>query len=118
MALSSYKDLHVWQHSRELTKNVYKLCEKLPKDEVFGICSQMKRSSVSIPSNIAEGYRRNNRKEYVQFIGIAAGSAAELETQLILVNDIFSIDTAELVNDLNQIQKMLYSLKKKLDPKP
>lgn len=118
MALNSYKDLNVWQQSRELTKEVYELCKKLPKDEIIGICSQMKRSSVSIPSNIAEGYRRNNRKEYIQFIGIASGSAAELETQLILVQDIFAIKTDGMIDKLNQIQKMLLSLRKKLDPKP
>ena len=77
----------------------------------------MKRAAVSIPSNIAEGYRRNNRKEYVQFLGVAAGSAAELETQLILTNDIFGHDTDTLLQILNEIQRMLSVLIRKLDPK-
>jgi four helix bundle protein len=114
MPLTSYKDLTVWQKSREIVKEVYLLCAKLPKDEVFGLSSQMKRASVSIPSNIAEGYRRNNRKEYVQFLGIAAGSAAELETQLILMQDIFSISTTDAQNNLSEIQKMLAVLITKL----
>jgi four helix bundle protein len=114
MPLTSYKDLTVWQKSREIVKEDYLLCAKLPKDEVFGLSSQMKRASVSIPSNIAEGYRRNNRKEYVQFLGIAAGSAAELETQLILMQDIFSISTTDAQNNLSEIQKMLAVLITKL----
>ena len=77
----------------------------------------MKWAAVSIPSNIAEGYRRNNRKEYIQFLGIAAGSAAELETQLILTADIFNLDTKNLVTNVNEIQKMLSAIIRKLDPK-
>lgn len=118
MGLNSYKDLAVWQKSCELAKEVYVYCSALPKDELYGLASQMKRATVSIPSNIAEGYRRNNRGEYVQFLGIASGSAAELETQIIITQDIFGLDSTELLAQLVEVQKMLMSLKKKLDPKP
>lgn len=116
--MQTYKDLIVWQKARVLASDVYVLCSNLPKDELYGLCSQMKRASISIPSNIAEGYRRNKRGEYVQFLGIAAGSAAELETQLILTNDIYSIDTGPALLQLEEIQKMLTVLIHKLDPKP
>lgn len=118
MGLNSYKDLVVWQKSRELAKDIYIYCAALPKDELYGLASQMKRAAISIPSNIAEGYRRNNRGEYVHFLGISSGSAAELETQVIIAQDIFGLENTELLKHLEEIQKMLMSLKKKLDPKP
>lgn len=114
MALSTYKELTVWQLSRELVKDIYQLCSTLPYDEKYGICSQMKRSAVSVPSNIAEGYRRNNRGEYIQFLGIALGSAAELETQLLLTGDIFGNDTSIQLDKVDQIQRMLISMINKL----
>jgi len=80
MKINSYKDLIVWQKSMELCEVAYLVIGKLPKDENFALSSQIRRSVTSIPSNIAEGYGRNNRKEYIQFLGIASGSAAELET--------------------------------------
>lgn len=83
-AIQSFRDLTVWQKSFELTQAIYKITAQLPKEEKFGLSSQLQRSATSIPSNIAEGYCRNNRGEYLQFIGIARGSAAELETQLLL----------------------------------
>lgn len=80
--INSYKDLIVWQKSVELVVEIYKLTEKFPKTEVYGLTSQMKRSAISIPSNIAEGRRRGSRKDFNHFIVIAYGSGAELETQL------------------------------------
>lgn len=118
MSIDNYKDLIVWQTSRVLVKDIYELCANLPMDEKYGMSSQLKRAAVSIPSNIAEGYRRNNRKEYVQFLGIAAGSAAEVETQLILVNDIFGIDTTNMIGKITEVQKMLRAISNKLSPKP
>lgn len=120
MKLQTYKELRVWQSSREFVKEIYLLCSRLPKSEQYGLSSQMQRAAVSIPSNIAEGYRRNNKGEYVQFLSISAGSAAELETQIILCGDIYGTDVAPLLEKLDYIQKMLTSLinKLKLDPKP
>lgn len=118
MALNSYQDLKVWQKSRLLVKDVYLLCDNLPKEEMYGLSSQMKRSSVSVPSNIAEGYRRNNRGEYLHFLGIAPGSVAKLETQLTLTQDLFGKDTAELLRTVDEIQRMLIVLRRKLNPSP
>lgn len=102
----------------KLTKAVYELCELLPSDEKYGICSQIKRSAVSVPSNIAEGYRRRNPKEFIQFLGIASGSCAELETQLILISDIFNKNTDQLQADAIEIQKMLSGLTSKINKRP
>lgn len=97
-----------------LTRNVYVLCELLPKEETYGLASQIKRSAVSIPSNIAEGYGRKNTKEYIQFLNIAYGSGCELETQLILMFEIYSIDNSSVTSQLTEVQKMLFSMKNKL----
>lgn len=110
----SYRDLRVWQQSFALVEEVYFLCQKLPSSEKFGLISQLQRCAISIPSNTAEGQQRNGVKEFSQFIGIARGSAAELSTQLLLVNKIYEIDTAKLVDEVEAIQRMLYSLQKKL----
>jgi four helix bundle protein len=77
-----YKDLIVWQKSLQLVILVYKITEKFPSSEIYGITSQIRRSAVSIPSNIAEGSKRRTQKDFSQFIAIASGSGAELETQL------------------------------------
>jgi four helix bundle protein len=88
MKTQSYKDLIVYQKAYRLTLDVYKISKKFPPDELYGMISQMRRCAVSIPSNIAEGYRRGHRKEYVQFLHIAMGSCAELETQISIAKDL------------------------------
>lgn len=80
--IKSYEDLRVWQEAMILAELVYVLCKELPKDEVYGLASQMKRCSVSIASNIAEGSQRNGTKELIQFLHVARGSLAELQTQM------------------------------------
>lgn len=115
MKINSFKELIVWQKSRTLVKLVYGVCVQLPREEEFGISSQVKRSAVSIPSNIAEGYRRNSVNDYLRFLSIASGSAAELETQLILINDVFSVNTDEELALLEEVQKMLMVMKVKLE---
>lgn len=110
----SYRDLNVWQLSFLLVEEVYKLCQQLPQSEEFGLVSQLKRCAISIPSNIAEGQQRNGSKEFAHFLSIARGSAAELSTQLLLVDSLYKIDTSKLVTSVETIQKMLYSLQKKL----
>lgn len=110
----SYKDLKVWQQSFSFVKDVYDLCQRLPKSEQFGLVSQLQRCAISIPSNLAEGQQRSGIKEFKQFISIARGSAAELATQLLLVNNIYKIDTSKQVAKLEEIQKMLYALQKNL----
>ena len=84
----SFKDLVVWQRSIELTTDVYKLTSKFPEAERFGLTNQMRRASVSIACNIAEGYGRSTRGEYVQSLGHARGSCSELETQIVIAKNL------------------------------
>ena len=115
MALNSYKDLVVWQKSYALVKEIYTLTQSLPVQEKFGLSTQMQRCSVSIPSNIAEGQQRLSLKEYKQFIGIAKGSAAELETQLLLCRDLYNNDIENPLSLLYEVQKMLGALSRSLE---
>ncbi|CAN5399579.1 four helix bundle protein [soil metagenome] len=113
--MASFKDLQVWQRGVELASEIYNLCNKLPANERFGLCSQMQRAAVSIPSNISEGYRRNGRQEFKQYCGIALGSSAELETQLIITQSVYSdINCESLLKTCTEIQKMLTVLIKRL----
>jgi len=84
MTKSSFRQLIMWQRALELTFAVYRATRSFPKDEMFGLTSQLRRASVSIPSNIAEGHGRATTGEFKQFLGIASGSVAELQTQLII----------------------------------
>lgn len=119
MFVASYKDLIVWQKSMAVVKEVYSLTEKLPKIEQYSLSNQMRRAAVSIPSNIAEGYKRKGLGEYLYFLSVADGSAAELETQLYIVKDIYpSIETQRILLLLEEVQKMLMAMIKKLNPKP
>lgn len=89
MANSSFKDLVVWQKSVALVEEYYRVVNQLPKHELYSLSDQLRRSAISIPSNIAEGSKRNNQKEFRHFCGIARGSAAELETQIIIVQKLY-----------------------------
>lgn len=82
--MKTHKDLDAWKNSIILVTDIYKITQKFPKDEIYGITSQIRRSAVSIPSNIAEGAGRNHDKEFIQFLYISLGSLSELETQLII----------------------------------
>jgi four helix bundle protein len=86
--IKTHKDLDVWKESMNLAKEVYKLTESFPKEEIFGLTSQIRRAAVSIASNIAEGAARNSRKEFIQALHVSLGSLAELETQLLLAKEI------------------------------
>ncbi len=97
----------------EVTKQAYTLVHKLPKEEQFGLSSQIRRCSVSIPSNIAEGSKRG-KKEFGRFLQIANGSAAELETQLLLAESLYMLDINTLIQELRVLQRMIESLLKKL----
>ena len=121
MSTQSYQDLVVWQKAMQLVKLIYELTKKLPKEEIYALSSQMRRASVSIPSNIAEGYERNSRKEYIQFLSIARGSNAELRTQLqisVNIEYLTEEDVKEAVEISNEVGKMLGALVKKLTPTP
>jgi four helix bundle protein len=108
--INSYKDLIVWQKAVDLVVEIYRLTENFPKSEMYGITSQMRRSAVSIPSNIAEGRRRGSRKDFRQFLIISYGSGAELETQIEIVRKLpfgESVDFKKADSILLEVMKML-----------
>ncbi len=118
MSLSSYKDLIVWQKSLDLVVAVYGLTKDFPREEQFGLTSQMRRCAVSIPSNIAEGSKRGTKKDYRHFLFTAYGSGAELETQLIISKKLgFGNDAKSLivVDLLDEIMRMLNKMTQELD---
>jgi len=109
--VTDYKELKVWQKSVLLVKDIYKLCKQFPKEELYSLVDQIKRSAVSIPSNIAEGSGRNTTKEFIQFLYIALGSACELETHLIVSKEIgYLIKIDEYLLKIQEIQRMLNGL--------
>lgn len=113
MKTSDYKDLKIWKKSMDLAKNIYTLTKQFPKEEMFGLTSQMRRCSVSIPSNIAEGHARNSNKDFIHFLKISLGSNAELETQAILSQNFEYISMDELIqiqSETKEISKMIISL--------
>lgn len=101
-----------------LCQLVYKLAKQLPTVEMYGLSSQMKRSALSIPSNIAEGFQRQTTTEYRRFINVASGSAAELETQLELVSSLYHIlESQKIITELAEVQRMLAKLQQSLTAK-
>ncbi|HJU46030.1 MAG TPA: four helix bundle protein [Chitinophagaceae bacterium] len=92
----TYRDMEVWLKAKALTKEIYLLTKIFPKDELYGLVSQIRRCAVSIPSNIAEGYGRQHKKETIQFLHIARGSLYELETQLYISKDLEYIDESKI----------------------
>jgi four helix bundle protein len=106
--LKGYKDLIVWQKFMTLVKLVYKITDKLPRHEQYVLVSQILRCAISIPSNIAEGWSRNRKFEFIRFFEIAYASSAELETQLLICKDIYPINNYSDAFDLiTEVQKML-----------
>src|SRR3972149_4141114 len=98
--MAGYRDLKVWQAAMLLAKEVYRLNARFPKHEIYGLASQLQRSAVSLPSNIAEGHGRNSSKEFNHFLGIALGSLAELETQFILAQHLDYLPEEEISHAL------------------
>jgi len=116
----THKDLNVWNEAIELVTDIYKMTRSFPKDEQYGLISQIRRAAVSIPSNIAEGSARSSRKEFIQFLNISMGSAVELETQVIISKNLGYI-TEELFQKIsdkvNKISKMVQGLIKSIKSK-
>ena len=115
--MKTHKDLEVWKRSIQMVTKIYKETTNFPKEELYGITSQIRRSAISIPSNIAEGAGRNHTKEFIQFLYISMGSLAELETQLIIANNLNFL-TNEVFENLNifliKIRSQLSGLLKSL----
>jgi four helix bundle protein len=113
----SYRDLEVWKLSVELVKEIYRITGEFPPSEPYGLTNQIRRAAVSIPANIAEGQARSSSKEFKQFLSVAFGSAAELETHLIIAKEINFLSEEKfhsLVDQLERIMKMVKSLSLKI----
>ncbi len=116
--MNKYQELKIWDKAMDLVEQIYCLSKVLPDDEKFGLVSQIKRSSVSIPSNIAEGAGRNSLKEFIRFLSIANGSTTELETQLILIERLKFVSKEkvdELLKLCSEIKKMNYALQRSIE---
>ena len=115
--MQSFKEMLVWQKSMDLVEEVYRIIKLLPSDERYALIDQIKRSSVSIPSNIAEGRGRNSDKEFLRFLNITNGSAYELETQLIICQRLGYIKSDQLLRAFqlcDEVCRMLIAINKKL----
>jgi len=113
----SYRDLVVWQRAIEMTLAIYRLTEEFPPRELYGLSSQLRRAGVSVASNIAEGYSRNSTGEYKQFLGLAKGSIAEVQTQLVIAKALNLGDAKNLAQATalsEEVGKMIYAMLKKL----
>jgi four helix bundle protein len=118
MAVSSYRDLTVWQKGMELTKEVYQVTQGFPKQEIYGLTSQVRRAAVSVPANIAEGHARDSTKEYLHHLSIARGSLAEVETLLLLANQLRyceAVKTCAIESLCAEVGRMLSGLKNRLE---
>lgn len=117
-SIKSYKDLLIWQKGIKIVILVYKLVNTFPKEELYALSSQLKRASVSISSNIAEGYGRNADKSFSHFLDIARGSLYEIETQLIIAKELgFITDETlfnEIINEIEEESKMINAFSKSL----
>ncbi len=113
----NFKDLKIWQDAMKVVKSTYLLSAQLPSDERFGLISQINRCAVSIPSNITEGSGRTTDKDFLNFINFSLSSSFELETQLILANDLFNLDVEELIIKINELQRMIVGFKKSISIK-
>lgn len=115
--VKTHRDLDVWKNGIELVKKIYILTKDFPKEEIYTLTSQIRRSAISIPSNIAEGAARNSKKEFIQFLYIALGSAAELETQLIVAKELGYIKDLNIFDDFEKLKIQLIGLIKYLKNK-
>ena len=119
--MKSFKELKVWQKGIELVEMIYKITASFPEEEKYGLSAQMRRAAVSIPSNIAEGHLRKTAKDFKQFLSIARGSCAELETQIIISYKLGFIQEdnfSDLSSRIEELSKMLSSLYSKINSKP
>lgn len=110
----NFREMSIWKDAMAIVKDVYLMTSNLPKEEKFGLCSQIQRSAVSIPSNIAEGSGRESDKELLHFLNIALSSSYELETQIILLSDLYHIDIQQTLEKLHVTQKMIGGFKRSI----
>jgi four helix bundle protein len=115
--IKTHKDLDVWKEAMALAKGIYELTRDFPKEETYGLVSQIRRAAVSIPSNLAEGAARNSNKEFIQYLYVSLGSLAELETQLLLSRDLGYAQNEEINERVERVRKLLLGLIKYLKGK-
>lgn len=116
--MNRYKKLDIWKRAVELATEIYKSTSNFPAEEKYGLTSQLRRCGVSISSNIAEGAGRNTKKDFNRFISIAYGSSCELETQLTIAKNLKLLsksESSELLKEINELQKMMFTFSKKLE---
>jgi len=115
--MHNFRKLKIWQKSTKLVKDVYIITKDFPSEEIYGLTTQIRHALISIPANVAEGCGRETHKEFMRFLDIANGSAFELETLLILANDLNYINETtmnETISKIQEIEKMIFNLKNKL----
>ena len=115
--MKTHKDLDIWKRGIEFVRDIYKATGKFPREEVYGLTSQIRRSAVSYPSNIAEGAARSSKKEFIQFLYIALGSLSEAETQLIIAEKLQYLSTAGLLQEVEALRRMTLNFIKYLKSK-
>ena len=118
MSVKSYRDLEVWQKAMDLVVDCYQITKRFPKSEIYGMTSQMQRAAVSIPTNIAEGRERQYTREFLQYLSVAYGSLAELETLVQIAENLNYLDVNQLKQILDktaEVGRMLNGLRRSLD---
>jgi four helix bundle protein len=114
--MHNFRELKIWKKAMDVATNVYKVSMNFPSEEGFGLTSQIRRSAVSVPSNIAEGAGRNTNNEFRHFLGVANGSSYELQTQLTIAKNLALVndEVDAIISDIDELQKMNFALQKKL----
>ena len=108
--IKTHKDLEVWKKAMDMVENIYSITTKFPKEEQYGLVSQIRRAAVSVPSNIAEGAARNSDKEFIQYLYISMGSLSEIETQLLIAGRIGILNKKNILDEIGSIRKMTAGL--------
>ncbi len=119
--IKSFRDLNIWKDAIKLVKLIYEITKTFPNSEIYGLTSQIRRAAISVPSNIAEGHIRRHTAEFRQFLFIALGSLAELETQVIIANELGYVNKearGRVIQDMDVLSKQIRSLISKLTPNP
>ncbi|MBI4685506.1 MAG: four helix bundle protein [Nitrospirae bacterium] len=119
--IKSFRDLNIWKDAIKLVKLIYEITKTFPNSEIYGLTSQIRRAAVSVPSNIAEGHIRRHTAEFRQFLFVALGSLAELETQVIIANELGYVNKevrGRVIQDMDVLSKQIHSLISKLTPIP
>ncbi len=117
VSINNFRDLDIWKNGIILVKGIYRVTEAFPRDEMYGLSSQMRRAAISVPSNVSEGFRRRHPKEFKHFLSITLGSLAELETQIVIAHELDYLDKQnydEIIKLIDYISRMITSLYKKL----